>query len=83
MKRKATKTFVAKVELIAHKTPDMRPDLGLGKGVLYEAEVKFMDDAGRGFDNPMFYMSRMQHEEKMIREVVRVTWEEKPKRKRT
>jgi len=83
MKPKKAKIFVAKVEIIQHKTPDKRPDFGLGKGVLGQQEVKFTDDRGRGFGSPLFAMALMEHEDRLIKESVKVVWQEKGKRGKT
>ena len=75
---KNKKIFIAKVIINGKNAPDF----GLGKGVLSEQEMAFTDDMDRGFNSPLFLMAKIEHEDKFLRDVCRVEWEEKlPKKK--
>lgn len=74
--KKTKKTFIAKV-VIKSRSRKV-PDFGLGKGVLGSQEITFTDQNGRGFDSPLFALARIEHEDRLRREVVEVQWIEKP-----
>ena len=74
------KTFIAKVVVVA-KHPEKVPDFGLGKGVLRSQEMTFKDDRGIGFESPLFAAAMNRAEDDLIRQAVKVVWEEvKPKK---
>ncbi len=74
------KTMLAEI-VVKSDHPDALPDWGLGKGVLYKAELSFKDVANRGFDHPMFALSLADEEDKMIHAHVEVRWTEVKKKK--
>ena len=76
--KKHKKTFIVKVIINAKKVPDF----GMGKGVLGEQEITFNDEMGRGFDSPLFIMAKMQHEDRLLKELCRVEWKEKDKKEK-
>ena len=78
--KKAKKTMVAQVVIKQHKKNSKIPDFGQGKGVLLTQEIDFMDDRGRGFKSPMFAMALIEHEDRLLREIVEVKWTEKKKK---
>ena len=75
-KNKLRKTFLVKV-VIKSKHPEKVPDFGLGKGVLMQQEVSFKDERKRGFDSPLFELSKFEFENSLIKETVECQWEEK------
>jgi len=76
--KKRKKIFIAKV-IINAKTV---PDFGMGKGVLAEQEIGFTDEHGYGFNSPLFIRAKMEHEDRLLKEMCRVEWKEiRPKKK--
>lgn len=78
--RKAKKTYIA--EVVIKSKSDKVPDFGLGKGVLSTKEISFVDERSRGFDSPMFLVSKMRLEDDILREIVEVRWTEKIKKEK-
>lgn len=74
------KTFTLTAVLLGKKAPDF----GMGKGVIATQEIEFTDERDRGFNNPMFALARMEHEDRLTKELLRFDWKEKrkPKNKR-
>jgi len=70
--KKHKKVYIAKVIINAKNIPDF----GMGKGVLAEQEISFTDGMGRGFNSPLFIMARMEHEDRLVKELCRVEWKE-------
>ena len=78
--KKTKKIFIVKV-IVNGKTV---PDFGMGKGVLGEQEIAFTDEMGRGFNSPLFIRSKMEYEDRLLRELCHVEWKEiRPKKKKS
>lgn len=76
MKKK--KTFILKAILIGENAPDF----GSGKGVLATQELEFTDERNRGFNSPLFEVSRIRHQDNLLAELVRFEWSEKRRRRK-
>ena len=79
MKKMNKKFYIAKVIINAKNVPDF----GMGKGVLAEQEIGFTDEHGYGFNSALFVRAKMEHEDRLLKEMCRVEWKEiRPKRKK-
>jgi len=69
------KTFIRKV--ILKPALEKKKDFGLGVGVVYQDEIVFTDDRGRGFGSPLFAASMIRQNEELVESLVEVKFEEK------
>lgn len=75
--KKKKRAFILKAILTGEKAPDF----GSGKGVIATQELEFTDERGRGFNSPLFELSKLRHQEELAAGLLRFEWTKKRRKK--